>query len=71
MNNWHRQREQDEDRAKALTVPKLLTRVAFFGTLAVLLIWGPWALAPRLLMCAGGVLVYMGVSYSTPLNRHM
>ena len=71
MNKWQRQREEKEDRAKALTLPRLLTRAVFFGTLVVLLMWGPWALVPRLLICAGGALAYMAVSHSTPLQRHM
>lgn len=71
MSKWQRRREEAEDRARALTLPKLLVRAVFFGTVAALLMWGPWGLMPRLLTCAGGVLAYMAVSYSTPLKRHM
>jgi hypothetical protein len=74
MNKWQRlreEREDKEDRAGILTLPKLVTRAVFFGTLAVLLMWGPWAMVPRLLICASGALAYMAVGYTTPLHRHM
>ena len=51
-----RQCQEQEDCTRELTVPKLLARAVFFGTLVVLLMWGPWALVLRLLICAGGVL---------------
>jgi hypothetical protein len=71
MNKWQTQRAEADDRAKLLTLPKLLTRTVFFGTLIGFLVWWPWGLVPRLLICAGGALAYMAVSYSTPLQRHM
>jgi hypothetical protein len=71
MNKWQMRREEAKDRARELTVPRLLARAVFFGTLGAILMWGPWPLMPRLLICAGGVLAYMAVSYSTPLRRHM
>jgi hypothetical protein len=66
-----REYQEQEDRTRELTVPKLLARAAVFGTLAVFLFWGPWALVLRLLICASGALAYMALSHSTPLRRHM
>ena len=71
MNKWQRQREEKEDRARELTVPRLLTRTLFFGALIGFGVWWPWELVPRLLMCASGGLAYMIIGYSTPLRRHM
>jgi hypothetical protein len=71
MNKWQRQHEEYEDRGKELTLPKILTRTVFFGALIGFLVWWPWGLLPRLLICAGGVLAYMIVAYSTPLGRRI
>jgi len=74
MNKWQRlreEREDKEDRAGLFTLPKLMTRVAFFGALIGFLMWWPWALVPKLLICAGAALAYMTVHRSTPLGRHM
>ena len=71
MNKRQRQREEKEDRARELTVRRLLTRTLFFGALIGFAVWWPWALVPRLLLCAGGGLAYVIIAYSTPLKRHM
>lgn len=71
MNKWQRQREEKEDRARELTVPRLLIRTLFFGALIGFVVWWPWDLMPRLLICAGLGLAYMITAYSTPLRRHM
>jgi hypothetical protein len=71
VNTWQREREEEEDRAQVLTLSKLLTRAVFFAALVALMMWGPWALVPRLLICAGGAVAYMAVRRSTPLQHYM
>ena len=71
MNTWQRQRAEAEDRARELTAPRLLTRLLFFCALIGFVVWWPWKLIPRLLVCASGGLAYMIIGYSTPLRRHM
>jgi hypothetical protein len=74
MNKWQKEREEQEareDRASILTLPRLLTRVVFFGALIGFLLWWPWTLGPRLLVCAGGLLGYLIVARSTALGRQM
>ena len=74
MNKWQRLREEREDRenlAGMLTLPKLVTRFVFFSALIGFLLLWPWALGPKLLICAGAALAYMTVRHSTPLKQHM
>jgi len=71
MNKWQKQQVEKEDRAKELTLPKLLIRVVFFGAFVALLTWGPWALLPSLLICAGGGLAYMAIARVPLLKRYV
>lgn len=71
MIKSRRQHQIDEDRARELTPSKVLIRTVFFGTLLALLLWGPWELLTRVLICTGGVLVFVALMYSTSLKRHV